>query len=186
MATYIGTIDNDTVNGGYNTFYGLDGDDILESDTPGFNYIEGGQGNDCLFVYGGNAYGHIYGGDGNDLVTGDVGSDWLDGGFGNDLVTGGNFMLPGGQVSSKGVSGNDILVGNSGTDSVHGFDGDDFIYGGDGDDSSSTTVTVRDLHGSYFTIPAGLYGGDGNDYIDGGLGRDVIFGGNGNDPAWGA
>jgi Ca2+-binding RTX toxin-like protein len=181
MTTYVGTLGSDNVTSAYDTLYGLDGDDILASNTAGFNYIEGGQGNDCLFIYGGAAYGHIYGGDGSDLVTGDVGSDWLDGGFGNDLVTGGNFALPGGQVSSTAASGNDILLGNAGTDAVYGFDGDDFIYGGDGDDSSSNTVTVRDLHGSNFMVAAGLYGGDGNDYIDGGLGRDVIFGGNGSD-----
>jgi Ca2+-binding RTX toxin-like protein len=186
VATYIGTTGNDTVTVGYDYLYGADGDDTLGSNVAGLDIVEGGRGNDWIFIYNNADYGNLYGGDGNDLAIGYRLGDNLYGGEGNDLLLGGNFTAPpeGGQPGQAAeVSGNDYFEGGYGVDGIYGFDGTDAIYGGDGND---TNVVITVANASYAgggtrTYLAGLYGGTGDDYLDGGRGNDYLDGGDDND-----
>jgi Ca2+-binding RTX toxin-like protein len=182
MATYIGTAGNDSLYVGYDKLYGLDGNDTLGSDQAGLDMIEGGDGNDYIFLVSADALGDFYGGNGNDTAYGSQGTDHIDGGAGDDLLMG---SLPddypaNGEPPPRKPSGNDYFDGGWGTDGIYGYDGDDIIYGGDGDDSR-TVISVPDYYGNTLSILAGLYGGDGNDYLDGGRGNDYLTGGNGAD-----
>lgn len=159
---------------------GLSGNDrIFSFNASTGNTFEGGQGADNIF-FGGSASGSLYGGDGNDLVSGGDGQDAMYGGEGDDWL--------GGNWQSATTTDADSLYGGSGRDALFGDGGDDVIYGGAGDDkgqiatASPDTVTDNLVD---FTTNAGLYGGDGNDYLDGGAGDDIIDGGNGNDEAHG-
>jgi Ca2+-binding RTX toxin-like protein len=191
MATYIGTIGNDSVSAGYNSLYGADGDDALSTDQAGFIFIDGGLGNDYLGLsYSAVSYGSLYGGDGDDHAEGGTGNDVIFGGNGNDFLTGGSYWRP--VVGSEppvpsNESGDDYFEGGPGRDAIFGFDGNDTIYGGDGDDGQIiiTTPASSPYPGGTLTIRAGLYGGAGDDFIDGGRGSDTIFGDAGNDRLFG-
>ena len=193
MTTFIPALDpfNDNHNTGDNVLYGLNGDDRLKSDQPGFIYIEGGLGNDYVGLCVGyaTAFGHLYGGDGNDLVFGHLLADLLYGGEGNDYVAGSSAFLTDVTVQFDPSSGKDVLYGDGGTDALYGFDDDDALYGGDGDDSGGNISTPGPNFWtdptSLFTMPAGLYGGDGDDFLDGGRGNNSAFGGNDNDTIYG-
>jgi Ca2+-binding RTX toxin-like protein len=176
VATFIGTNGNDTQLSGFDYLYGADGDDVLASDRPGLDVVEGGRGNDKLFVKPAvNATGHIYGGDGNDVVFGAENADSLYGGEGNDLLVGSDYTTSANMaVQAVAATGDDYMEGGNGNDALYGFDGNDHIYGGDGDDRGQITV----LGGTY---NAGLFGGSGNDYLNGGAGDDDIWGGTGTD-----
>ncbi len=159
---------------------GLNGNDRIYSANASIgNTFEGGQGADNIFFIGA-ASGSLYGGDGNDLVSGGDGQDAMYGGEGDDWL--------GGNWQSATTTDADSLYGGGGRDALFGDGGDDVIYGGAGDDkgqiatASPDTVTDNLVD---FTVNAGLYGGDGNDYLDGGAGDDFIDGGNGNDQAFG-
>ena len=128
-------------------------------------------------------FDNYYGGDGNDFLLGTAGINAVYGGQGNDVVGGANFTsftglgtLVSPYVLVLGAaSGNDFLDGDAGADIAYGGDGDDTINGGDGDDSGNITS----YSGQVFV--GGLFGGDGNDFIDGGAGNDLLDGGAGND-----
>jgi Ca2+-binding RTX toxin-like protein len=159
---------------------GLNGNDRIFSASASIgNTFEGGQGADNIFFIG-SASGSLYGGDGNDLVSGGDGQDAMYGGDGDDWL--------GGNWQSATTTDADSLYGGAGRDALFGDGGDDVIYGGAGDDkgqiatASPDTVTDNLVD---FTTNAGLYGGDGNDFLDGGAGDDFIDGGNGNDDAHG-
>jgi Ca2+-binding RTX toxin-like protein len=81
----IGTSSTIISQGGNDTLYGLDGDDILDSGA-GNDTLYGGIGNDTLKAGSGNDY--LYGGEGSDTLDGGIGNDFLDGGIGNDLLKG--------------------------------------------------------------------------------------------------
>ena len=128
-------------------------------------------------------FDNYYGGDGNDFLLGTAGINAVYGGQGNDVVGGANFTsftglgtLVSPYVLVLGAaSGNDFLDGDAGADIAYGGDGDDTINGGDGDDFGNITS----YSGQVFV--GGLFGGDGNDFIDGGAGNDLLDGGAGND-----
>ena len=136
--------------------------------------------------------GYYYGGHGNDLVGGEAVADELYGGQGNDILIGAQInSYPGPGAGTVGnpfalgvvaiATGNDFLEGGTGSDAVHGFDGDDEIYGGSGDDSGQV-ASFTSLFWSVDGKPeAGLYGGDGDDYIEGGKGEDALYGGDDDD-----
>jgi Ca2+-binding RTX toxin-like protein len=68
-----GTAAADTFNLGVHnlTVLGLDGDDVfLEGSIPipGYNYLDGGNGNDSFTLKGGSSENYILGGAGNDSV----------------------------------------------------------------------------------------------------------------------
>jgi Ca2+-binding RTX toxin-like protein len=84
-------------------------------------------------------------------------------------------------------SSNDYFEGGQGIDGIYGYDGSDTIYGGDGDDAKVSISVARAafLGGGNMSVLAGLYGGDGNDFIDGGQGNDYLEGGTGADGLYG-
>jgi Ca2+-binding RTX toxin-like protein len=139
------------------------GDDLIKLNSPLGGVpttINGGDGNDQIFVYG--RYARIFGGRGNDHITlgGNVSSDERDGaifgGDGDDLITGSS--------SSNvihGGAGNDTLIGGKGDDQLFGDAGNDALEGGDGIDT--------------------FFGGDGNDRIYSGdaVAHEPVDGGSG-------
>lgn len=97
MATYVGTVFNDTNFGPEAVQYGLDGNDRLSATADNKQYfLYGGQGNDYLdafnfddFLYGGGGNDTLVALNGADTLVGDAGNDALYGDFGNDLLIGG-------------------------------------------------------------------------------------------------
>ncbi|MCT0231094.1 hypothetical protein KQ306_09565 [Synechococcus sp. CS-1324] len=166
MPTFIGTDLGNTVSSGvFDTWYGLGGNDDLTSSTPGFTYMEGGEGNDKLDANGGNA--DLYGGSGNDWILGPVGAfaSFMYGGDGSDRLQ---------SFSSSG----DYLDGGQRADRLDGHSGDDTLLGGDGFDNQLANILVGPGNSQ---IAGGLFGNGGNDYLDGGNGNDFLDGGTGND-----
>ena len=153
----------------------------MQTTIAGIAYLEGGQGDDFLFVNvnAGITTAEFYGGPGNDRIEGGatIDGDVIYAGDGNDVVR----QKPGG-------SGPDYIEGGRGRDALHGEAGDDAIFGGDGNDSGSN-ITAGGVFGALSVAP-GLFGGLGNDFLvggrgndllDGGLGLDTYVGGQGND-----
>ena len=62
-------------------------------------------------------------------------------------------------ITARGGSGDDTLIGGAGNDRLDGGSGDDRLFGGAGKDR--------------------LTGGSGDDYLDGGAGKDIQMGGSG-------
>jgi Ca2+-binding RTX toxin-like protein len=90
-----------TLNGGHDTFYGNDYDDI----------IRGGSGNDIVYSY-----------DGDDIVHGDTGTDKLYGLWGDDDLYGGA-----GRDVLIGGAGSDYLSGGADSDRLTGDSGKDYF-----------------------------------------------------------
>jgi serralysin len=142
-------------------FYGTDIDDA----TNGTNFV------------------NLYGGDGRDFLTGTAGPNEIYGGQGNDALLGADFLTVLGTATladpfrgfTFGPTGNDYLEGGAGDDIAYGADGNDTIYGGDGNESGIITSFSNQVG------IGGLFGGDGDDFIDGGNGNDLLEGENGND-----
>jgi serralysin len=180
--------------------YALNGNDVVFSGLTQA-HLFGGDGSDFLAAENNvmTDFARIYGGAGNDSGHGSQhDGDQLYGDDGDDLIVGGEFdydAATGGSIVpfAGEPSGSDYIEGGSGRDGLYGFDGDDTIYGGDGDDSTVGTISTKSDASSvpadatnFFTlIKAGLYGGDGNDFLDGGRGDDSLFGGNDNDALYG-
>ncbi len=133
---------------GYNIIEGTDGDDILRG-TSDRDCIFGHKGDDEIRGEGGDDI--LYGGEGNDVLRGGFGNDVIDGGWGDDMIV--------------GWLGDDLLYGSAGNDLINGGGGADSIWGGSGEDT--------------------LIGGFGNDAIDGGWDNDLINGGPDNDTIFG-
>ena len=182
-----GTTGNDFGSDDYYAMYGNAEDDSLISIHAGYTVIDGGSGSDALAFAGSpDIYGAIYGGEGDDLIYGYRLADELYGGAGTDVILGGEGSLAdlGRESQATDTSGNDYIEAGSGSDAAYGFDGNDAIYGGMGDDSGVVFVPDFAVALGDDTIHAfkgGLFGGDGNDYIDGGPGADLIDGGLGRD-----
>lgn len=166
MATIIGTIDNDILNGSLlnDVIFGDSGNDVI-TDKGGSNDINGGDGDDRITAYGGNdtIWGDrgddgIASGGGNDTVFGGDGFDTIDAGNGNDKVYG-----QAGSDVINGENGSDFLFGDAGNDLIIGGTGDDFLSGGAGNDIIRT-------HSAPFGSPQPerdeLYGGVGIDTFD--------------------
>lgn len=197
----VGSANDDNIfiiGGGGHLVCGNDGNDTIQllNSTSGFNFIQGGAGDDNItgsalddFIFGEGGADTINGGAGADFISGGADNDDLDGGFGDDTVNGdgGDDIVFGGndQDTLSGGAGNDQLNGNSGIDSLSGNAGDDTLLsdanndgdtysGGDGDDRIFAD-------GGANTINGGL----GNDYVEGGAGNDTIIGGAGYDQLFG-
>ncbi|MEH2119487.1 MAG: calcium-binding protein [Nostoc sp.] len=162
---------------------GNSGNDTLSPGTSGKDTIDGGKGDDVLFVDYSNATGgitttfnattnigtitagtsrvsyknierlNISSTAYNDNIIGNNGNDTLGGGYGDS-----NDTIDGG-------AGNDRLI-------VDYSSGDNLLSGGDGND----TLTASQAYGKNTLI-----GGNGNDYLTGGSGNDSLYGGAGTD-----
>lgn len=184
---YIGTDGDDTnVAGAESEKYGAGGSDELSSYAASYNYLEGGSGNDLLYLGTNFATSYLigHGGDGADIIIGHASNDFLYGGAGSDILLGGKpadgTLLTGGTAPHPVFrSGNDYLDGGEGIDAIYGFDGNDVIYGGEGDDGGPLLLTQFRV--TTYKAFAGLYGGAGDDFIDGGRGDDELSGNEGDD-----
>jgi len=158
---------------GDDILFGTNGDDLIFG-VAGNDSILGFGGNDCLI--GGDGVDTLSGGAGNDYLQGDAGDDSLNGGIGSDQLFGGagNDRLSGGADNDElhGGADNDSLKGGDDVDTLFGDAGNDILSGGEGNDS--------DLEIS-ITLPGGLDGGPGDDYVLGRDGDDSMVGGDGSD-----
>jgi len=145
------------INGApYNAVVGTAGDDVLEgADVPLLQWRD-----------------IIWGLDGDDLLAGGAGDDVLCGGLGADEMYGED-----GRDALVGGLGGDLMNGGAGSDRLRGGGGDDDMDGGPGDDSRAITIPNG--------VPAGLWGGDGQDVMDGGDGDDWVVGQSGDDMIYG-
>lgn len=192
----VATNGNDVIYGNNSsdeTFWGLDGNDRLES-RGGDDTLYGGDGDD--YIRPGSGLDVSYGGADTDYLelyndglvansrlrlteagtiqystdsTDGVDGTWIDGYNANGGINlAYEFEGFGASNSSEALYGNsqaNVLNGHSGDDTINGFDGDDTIRGGNGADT--------------------IYGGDGNDIIYGDRDDDVIDAGAGDDTVYG-
>ncbi|MGP4717737.1 calcium-binding protein [Psychrobacter sp. T6-6] len=188
-----------TLNDRTNIINAYDGDDLVHGNQTAQNIIDGGAGWDELhggdnidtifggtgedFIYGNAGADSIYGGDGHDTLFGGAGDDYIEGGEGNDWL--------------QGDGGADILIGGLGDDTydVDEFDtviensdeGYDSIFIANDFDLAGTNLEEIRLKGNgHFKAIGdandnGLYGNDGNNYLDGKAGADIMSGGVGDD-----
>ncbi|WP_423298271.1 calcium-binding protein, partial [Arcobacter sp. YIC-310] len=180
-----GTSSDDTLSGNAqdNTLLGGAGNDTLYangSSASGYDYLDGGAGNDDLVSFSNlnssisidlsltdkqntgtqdiivRNIENVEGSSQNDSIIGSNISNDLYGLDGADYIDG-----KGGNDTIYGGNDSDTLLGNSGNDELYGEAGDDTLEGGAGDDK--------------------LDGGADNDTLIGGLGDDLIDGGTGVD-----
>lgn len=172
--------------------YVVEWDAGLMSDDNAADILNGGDGNDHLYGYGGD-----------DVLSGDNNDDLLFGGEGNDTLNGG--------------SNDDALFGQNGDDILNGGAGADFIYGGAGADTiildagndvidggAGIDVIDASSHTGYVTVDLSiltaqstrlgtdtisgvenLIGSDFNDTLGGDAGVNTINGGLGGDRIYG-
>ena len=194
---------------GFASLQGGSGVDIFDVTGDSIFDIDGGLGNDKLFINA-TLNGTANGGGGNDTLDAQnsTGPNDLHGGDGNDVVIGGNFddNLDGGLGNDRlfGQAGDDTITGRAGNDSVVGGVGTDRLVesingnavvtntkvtGGNGTDTLSQMEEIELtgnagnnlLDASAYTLGAvTLNGGDGNDTLAGGaIFGDVLDGGAG-------
>jgi len=151
------------------------GDTLIGAGVYATVRLDGGDGDDLLFDYGGASA--LNGGDGNDTMIGRLGADAFDGGNDIDVVRyadaiGAVFAnLQTGLGYGADAQGDtyanvenlvgsrfaDTLIGDDGDNHLHGLAGNDTIVGGHGNDR--------------------MFGGDGQDtfvFANGNWGRDII------------
>ncbi|WP_122263123.1 peroxidase family protein [Ornithinimicrobium cerasi] len=163
--------------------------------------IQGGQGDDSLFGYGGNdrieggsGNDSILGGPGDDILTDTFGDDNIKGGDGNDAIDGGpgiDLLLAGAGNdfvskpldNSDGATGflgtgNDIFVGGPGRETPFGNEGDDWLEG-----LAASDLLIGDNSQQFQNDTIGgddvLIGGAGSDDMDAEGGDDILVGGPG-------
>ena len=144
-------------------FQGSDGDDVIDSDTPGNDTLLGLGGLDRLTASLGDDL--LDGGDGHDTLAGGEGNNTIWGAGGNDLISaaGGHDLILAGE-------GNDTVESGSGNDTILAGRQADLVLAGGGDDSVSGGMGFDSL-----------LGGPGNDTLEGGLGNDTLLAGQDND-----
>lgn len=159
--------------------------DILGTGDPnqkkgGWDYIDGGDGNDAIFA--GEGSDTVEGRSGNDYIDGGADSDFLFGGVGRDVIWGDGRItgLTSHVSSSANQRGDDVIDAGDDDDVVYGGGGNDVIAGGGGadilhgrrtDESANAEDEDRDQ----------IDGGAGNDWIAGQSGDDVLRGGDDDD-----
>ncbi len=174
------------------TYYGTNGNDVIDPLNPANDFIYGLAGNDTLYGWSGNDT--LSGGSGNDYLYGESGNDILDGGIGNDAMYGG--------------TGNDIYYVDTMSDTVieYANEGIDLVYSsvstnykwlpnnvenltltgtayyGDGNDLNNVISGNSYTNALYgYGGNDNLYGYGGNDYLYGESGNDILIGDTGND-----
>lgn len=131
---------------GNNTVHGSQGDDRIYLG-GGDNDASGNAGDD-LIITTGSGTNRISGGDGDDTIVTGTGDDYIDGGRGGDAIRsfGGDNVLVAGEGDGDvliGGSGDDTFVGGRGqTDMISGG-GSDRVYSG-GPDAGHTVRGARD------------------------------------------
>ena len=138
---------------------------VFENDAFDHLFIDGGLGNDRIFVTndqvdirlqvtGGGGADIIIGGNANDELSGGLGRDKLFGGKGDDLMIGGadNDYL-------GGEGGYDTMIGAGGNDRLADVVGRDWFIGGNGND----TIIARDLTPNGSNDPDTVSGNAGTD-----------------------
>lgn len=161
---------------------GGDGDDqmYISSYTVGDDIIRGGAGNDRIYTGIGND--QIDGGTGNDSLYGEAGNDTIDGGDGDDTIAGGI-----GNDVVRGGDGNDTVVIMSADDGVDSYDGgagvDTLDYS-----ALSTTIylimrdgTASTFAGDTITNFENVAGGSANDHVIGNAAANLLIGNGGDD-----
>ena len=153
LVNYDKVYGGDLITGGRGSYiYGYGGDDII----GGAELLDGGDGNDTLYLY---RAGYAVGGAGDDVLSGSMGADFLTGGSGNDTASY--------DRSTVGVTANLATRTASDGDRLHeieNFRGSDFADTLTGDEGANI-----------------LSGGKGNDALFGGAGADLLDGGEGTD-----
>ncbi len=162
-----------SVNGDVTIYGNEDDDDFTLSyyGNPGGLWVDGGSGNDTVFITSG-AFNHT--------VLGDAGDDQLTSGDGDDTLNGG--------------AGNDELDGGAGNDTLDGGAGDDLLYGGEGNDFASyqdaaggvdANLTSGNVIGGAgtdgLTSIEGLIGSNYDDTLTGNADANTLYGGAGAD-----
>jgi len=135
--------------------YGAAGDDVLQGDIWGGDYIDGGAGNDSLYGYwgndtliGGTGNDRIYGGAGDDLIYTGPGTDYASGEYGNDTI----YCGPGtNRVDGGPGTDSAVFIGNRANYTVHTISGVATVSGTEGTTSLSTVETLRFNDGTYAT-----------------------------------
>ncbi|RLQ23593.1 LEPR-XLL domain-containing protein [Seongchinamella sediminis] len=171
----------DNAEGGNDSFYGGDGDDLLVT----------GSGNDRAF--GGAGADEIFSGDDNDYVEGGGGADLIRSGAGADLVIGGsspyadkyndNFaavpLSYAGPAQNAGVDGAEDadFAGTDGTDTIFAGSGDDIVIGDNGAFYAGGEVSTRTQDVDLDRVTTFSDGGEGTDTLRGEDGDDILFGG---------
>ena len=132
MATINGTSGNDSLTGtvSSDTFYGYEGDDILDSGQYGYDTLVGGLGDDTYIA------------DSNDVVIelANEGNDTVNSNYsftlGNNLE---NLTLLSGlsNLTATGNSLNNVITGSVSNDVLNGLEGNDTLNGGTGADTMS-------------------------------------------------
>jgi len=127
----IGTVGDDNI-------FGLAGNDNLDGGLRGIDLLDGGVGDDNLSAKGQSV---LNGGAGNDILfvgVGDGLGGTLDGGDGNDRLGAedADDVLIGG-------AGNDILAGGFGSDTLIGEEGDDFYILNFAANANGDTIVER-------------------------------------------
>jgi Ca2+-binding RTX toxin-like protein len=171
----VGSHLNDLIQGddGYNSLFGLSGDDTLIGGGNAGDHFQGGAGKDSLV--GGSGDDWMHGGSGNDTMLGNGGNDtvayslvqWDDAlGLGTQGVTV-NLLLGtatdnwgdtdtlidisnviGSEMDDTitGNHGNNHLMGNEGNDTLTPLGGNDTLDGGDGQDSAVFRGNYANYH----------------------------------------
>lgn len=86
---------------------------------------------------GGEGYDYLNGGSGNDELYGSAGYSYLIGGAGNDTLDGGKDKKSDESATLSGDDGNDILIAYNSNDDLDGGSGNDTLTGGAGVDTFS-------------------------------------------------
>ncbi|MEH2513014.1 Ca2+-binding RTX toxin-like protein [Nitrobacteraceae bacterium AZCC 1564] len=118
------------------------GNDFLASTAGGGYVVDGGDGDDQIYMSGSTVGG-------DDVITGGAGNDTLDGGMGNDKVDGGD-----GNDTLFGGDDNDTLIGGTGSDLYYYWsgDGNDTIVEGAGNAGDFDTLSLGDFNISDVTL----------------------------------
>jgi Ca2+-binding RTX toxin-like protein len=187
-----------------------DGNDLVTATSSSAFDIDGGDGNDQIFLDAGDDT--VRGGAGNDTIYSGAGDDFIDGGDGDDVLYGeaGNDTIHGGAGNDviSGGAGDDTIYGGAGNDIIKAGPGNDYVDGGDGYDTldlsaASGAIYVDMASGRVAAAGIGVQtfvnieslafgdgdnvvtGGNGDDTFDGGAGNDTLNGGAGDDTLFG-